>query len=127
MFQELLKKREEIYIGCYKTDRQPKLFPANHIFDENQSVKWNREQVELKNKNMLDDQKLERKMWLGKCKEVVNEILQKILEETNSNDVSCAEKLYNLAYQYAHNESIYVFNDYLNDLCDLVNMYMEVK
>ena len=127
MFLELLKKREEAYIECYKTDRKPKLFPGNYVFDENQSVKWNREQVEIKNQEMLAEHKLKRKLWIDKCKEVNDTILQKIIVETNTNNMQCAQELFQLASEYADDESIYVFNDYLNDLCALVNMYMEVK
>ena len=127
MFLELLKKREEAYAEFYKNDRQCKLYPADYIFDENQSVKWNREQVDLKNQEIKDTHIFKKKLLIEKTKEINNKILEKIISETNTNDIHCAQELFQLASQYADDESICVFNDYLNDLCDLVNMYMEAK
>lgn len=127
MFLELLKKREETYTEFYKNDKKCKLFPADYIFDENQSVKWNREQVELKNQEIKDTYVVEKKLLIKKTAEINNKIFEKIIAETNINNLKCAQNLFELASQYAEDESCQVFNDYLNDLCDLVNMYMEVK
>lgn len=127
MFQELLKEREEAYAEFYKNDKKCKLFPTDYIFDENQTVKWNREQVEIKNQEIKDTHIVKKKLLIEKTKEINNKILEKIITETNTNNLKCAQNLFELASQYAEDESIYVFNDYLNDLCDLVNMYVEVK
>lgn len=127
MFQELLKTREEAYVEFYKNDRQCKLYPVDYVFDENQSVKWNREQVELKNQEIKDIYIFKKKLLIEKTEEINNKILEKIIAETNTNNIQCAQELFQLANQYADGESIYVFNDYLNDLCDLVNLFLEVK
>ena len=127
MFLELLKRREECYTEFYKNDRKCKLFPIDYIFDENQSVKWNREQVELKNHEIKDTYTIEKKLWIEKTAEINNKILEKIIAETNTNNLNCAQELFQLASQYAEDESCYVFNEYLNDLCDLVNIFLEAK
>lgn len=127
MFLELLKKREECYSEFYKNDKKCKFFPIDYIFDENQSVKWNREQVTLKNQEIKDTHVIEKKLLIEKTKKVNDEIFKKIIVETNINDLNCAQELFQLASQYAEDESYYVLNDYLNDLCDLVNIFLEAK
>ena len=127
MFLELLKKREEAYVEFYKNDRQCKLYPVDYVFDENQSVKWNREQVELKNQEIKDTYIFKKKLLIEKTAEINNKILEKIIAETNTNSLKCAQNLFELANQYAEDESCQVFNDYLDDLCDLVNLFLEVK
>jgi hypothetical protein len=127
MFLELLKTREEYYAEFYKNDKKCKLFPTDYIFDENQTVKWNREQVEIKNQEIKDTYVVEKKLLIKKTAEINNKILEKIIAETNTNNLKCAQNLFELASQYAEDESCQVFNDYLNDLCDLVTLFLEVK
>lgn len=127
MFLELLKRRVESYTEFYKVSKKPKLFTADYVFDENQSVKWNKQQVEVRNKELSDQHTSQKNIWIKNAEEINKAILEKIMEETKVDNLKCAQSLFNLANEYADDESIYVFNDYLNDLCDLVNMYMEGK
>ena len=127
MFLELLKKREENYVESYKNDKQCKLYRVDYVFDENQSVKWNREQVEIKNQEIKDTHIIKKKLLIEKIKEINNKILEKIIAETNTNNMQCAQNLFQLAVQKTEDEAIDVLNEELNDLCDLVNMFLEAK
>lgn len=72
--------------------------PGNHIFDEDQSVKWNREQVELNN----------------------NLIIEKIQYEVGHRlSRKKAEAIWNRAYEDGHSFGFYEIRCRLSDLIDL--------
>lgn len=83
--------------------RRFKAYPDNHVFDENQTVKWNREKVKTEND--------ERQKTLEKLRKEVSELEAKrektLLEEASESygiPMNAIEKLWSKAYDEGHSE-----------------------
>lgn len=96
--------------------------PKGWIADENQSVKWNREQVELNNKNY---QKAVADLNTKKNKardDVLNDIYEYIQSEVgNSLTRKSAIKIWNYAYEIGHSCGITEIKIHLDEIIELVS------
>lgn len=99
-----------------------KKLPKGYIIDENQSVKWNRDQVELNNQNYL---KAVAELNTKKNKardDVLYDIYIKIQDEIGHGiSLNSAIKIWDYAYDQGHGCGIPDIMIYLNDLIDLVS------
>lgn len=99
----------------------------DHVFDENKSVKWNREQVEINNAAYraevarLNTEK-------NKAREdIINMIIEKIQSEVGmSLSKWKAKAIWELAYEERHSYDFYVVREYLFMLIDLAKILVEV-
>ncbi len=82
--------------------------PGNHIFDEDQSVKWNREQVELNNKK-YQSEVVRLNTEKNKARDsVYNLIIEKIQYEVGHRlSRKKAEAIWNRAYEDGHSFGFY--------------------
>lgn len=82
--------------------------PGNHIFDEDQSVKWNREQVELNNKK-YQSEVARLNTEKNKARDsVYNLIIEKIQYEVGHRlSRKKAEAIWNRAYEDGHSFGFY--------------------
>lgn len=94
--------------------------PGNHIFDEDQSVKWNREQVELNNKK-YQSEVARLNTEKNKARDFVyNLIIEKIQYEVGHRlSRKKAEAIWNRAYEDGHSFGFYEIRCRLSDLIDL--------
>ena len=94
--------------------------PGNHIFDEDQSVKWNREQVELNNKK-YQSEVARLNTEKNKARDsVYNLIIEKIQYEVGHRlSRKKAEAIWNRAYEDGHSFGFYEIRCRLSDLIDL--------
>lgn len=72
----IMRLDHEFYVGIHKK------FPADYVFDENQSVKWNREEVERKNKELQDEVVQAREMKCISHDNLEKEIIRYIMDES---------------------------------------------
>lgn len=100
--------------------------PNRWITDENQSVKWNREQVELNNQNY---QKAVAELNTKKNKardSVYEEIYEKIQDEVGHNlSRNSAIKIWSHAYDEGHGFGFLAIRSYLDELIDLVSEILD--
>lgn len=99
----------------YDTDR----VRADHVFDEDKSVKWNREQVKIHNDRVAE----EYKRRSHDEREMDNKLRQDTLDVINKSFGISADRagmLYEYCYDRYH-DCMDEFFDELWDLCDLVN------
>lgn len=96
--------------------------PKGWITDENQSVKWNREQVELNNRNY---QKAVADLNTKKNKardDVLNDIYKHIQYQVGYNlSLNSAIKIWNYAYKNGHGYGMSEIKCYLDEIVDLVS------
>lgn len=93
---------------------------ANHVFDENRSVKWNREQAEAN--NLRYQQEVARLNTLkNKCRDAIHEEIYKAIQDEVGHGLSRkkAMLLWNHAYERCHSYGIREVKSYLDELMEL--------
>lgn len=100
--------------------------PEGWITDENQTVKWNREQVELNNQN-YQKAVAELNTKKNKARDVVYEdIFKKIQDEVGHNlSRNSAIKIWSRAYDEGHSCGFHTIKCYLEELIDLVSEILD--
>lgn len=100
--------------------------PKGWITDENQTVKWNREQVELNNRNY---QKVVKELNTKKNKardKVLEEVYKKIQYEVGHNlSRNSAIEIWSRAYDEGHGCGFSTIKCYLEELIDLVSEILD--
>jgi len=94
--------------------------PNDYIFDEDQSVKWNREQVELNNKK-YQSEVARLNTEKNKARDSIRDlIIEKIQHEVGHRlSRKKAEAIWNCAYEYGHSFGFNEIRCRLSDLIDL--------
>lgn len=113
----------ELYNMADKYDRfscKPKLliYKNGYIFDEDKSVKWNREEVERRNNEYNEELKrlnTEKNAMLLKW---IDAVKLYIIEETKVKKTQ-ADKIYNYLYTEYHNYGLTEILRHLDDLLEL--------
>ena len=86
----------------YKEESKVRAYSPNHIFDENQSVKWNKEQVEIHNNEFVE----KRKEFQIKVEEDKKNLLLKTYEfyknEYKNDDPSMNIEFFNKVWEIAY-------------------------
>ncbi|MED0951494.1 hypothetical protein P4T70_25900 [Bacillus mobilis] len=96
-------------------------FSEKHVFDEEKSVKWNREEVERQNEQ-LKQRKTEWNSEKGRLNaKLQNDCIQILKEDYNMNEAQ-AEKLYGYVYQEKHS----YMNDFFIHLEEFAKVTKEI-
>lgn len=98
-----------------------KKVPLGYIFDEDKSVKWNREQVEINNKN-YHEEVIKLKSKRCECMAVVLDNIYTSIQEDMSCEISReqAKTIWDYAYDIGHSGGVYDIFSYLSDLMEFV-------
>lgn len=105
-----------------------KKVPLGYIFDEDKSVKWNIEQVEINNRNYyLEVMKL--KSERSDCMNVVLEDIYTVIQEDMSCEISHeqAKIIWGYAYDMGHSGGAYDIFSHLYDLMNFVESLLTNK
>lgn len=103
-------------------------YKVGHIFDENMSVKWNREKLEEENKKYNDEvARLNTEKNKGFCR--ANDLVyQKIREEVGHGlSEHAAAVIFNYAYESKHAYGFYAVRQELESLIELVSEILKEK
>lgn len=94
----------------------------DHIFDENKSVKWNREQVE-KNNQEYHDEVARLNTEKNKARDAIYESIYEMIQDDVGHGLSRkkAQAIWNLAYAQGHAFGFYNILSRLFDLMKLAN------
>lgn len=101
-------------------------YKAGHIFDENMSVKWNRDKLEEENKKYSDEvARLNTEKNKGFCR-VDDLVYQKIQEEVGHGlSEHAAAVIFNHAYENKHAYGFYAVRQELERLIELVSEILD--
>ena len=102
--------------------------PNGWITDENQSVKWNKEQVELNNQNYRKAV-AELNTKKNKMRDIVlNDIYERIQYQVGHNlSKKSAIKIWNYAYEIGHGFGLHEIKCHLDEIMDLVSEVLEIE
>jgi len=122
-WDEIQNEFDRVYgMSCKPSGLQK--YKAGHIFDENMSVKWNRDKLEEENKKFEDEVS---RLNTAKNKDLlaVHELVyQKIQDDVGHNlSRTAAEKIFNYAYDDKH---AYGFREVRWELERLVELVSEI-
>lgn len=99
-------------------------FKEGHVFDENQSVKWNREQVAIRNKEILEMKSASRKFNSLVCEMIEDVIKTEVFEYENLTQ-EAKDFLFYKAYEDGHSGGYYEVKNKLEEYLDLVTDFCE--
>lgn len=122
--------RDKILNKEYETDMEyPKesRFSSNHIFDEEQSVRWNREEVERRNAEIENKKDEYRKARGDKFDEFVKDVKDMLIEHYNINEnKEIADKIYNKGYEDGHSGGMYEILNIVEDYGDFAEDIIKI-
>lgn len=100
--------------------------PSNHIFDEEKSVKWNREQVDRNNTAYIKEVARLNTLRNKERDRIYEEIYTAIRQEVGHNlSRKKAIVIWNLAYEWGHSSGIGEICCYLDELIGLADELLE--
>lgn len=116
---------DKINNGKYFKIKQPNLYEEGHVFDENKSVKWNKEEVIRKNEQL----KKEFNNAEMKREDFQYDVVKYILNDYKiNNNENIANMVYNMAYEFGHSSG---YREILNETIDFAifaeNIVTEIK
>ena len=114
---------DKINNGKYVKNKQANLYEEGHVFDENKSVKWNKEKVIRKN------EQLKKEFNNAKVENFKNDVIEYILNNYEiNNNRNIANMVYNMAYEFGHSSG---YREILNETIDFAsfaeNIATEIK
>lgn len=104
-------------------------FKEGHIFDEDKSVKWNREEVIRKNQEYEADTQKIKQVRKEAIDEAERKLQKFLIEEYEYFNLSSKQiqKLYNYAYEEYHSYGLSEILIHLDELVDLVSEVITLK
>ena len=99
---------------------------ADHVFDENQSVLWNRQQVEDNNRRFHEEvPRLNTEK--NKRRDAIHERIYKVIQDEVGHSLSRkkAMALWNLAYEKGHAYGIQEIKAHLDELMELAVLLLD--
>lgn len=102
--------------------------PLGYIFDEDKSVRWNRQQVEINNRNYYEEV-IKLKSKRSDCMNAVLEDIHTAIQEDMSCDISReqAKTIWGYAYDIGHSGGVYDIFSHLYDLMNFVESLLTNK
>lgn len=129
-FERVLEKVKNNEYECHDDYKVVAKFEGSHIFDENMSVKWNREEVERQNKK-IDRARYQHNKNIQNCfKNFQNDLADAIIEEYGFNKQE-ADKIVAIAYErehsYGYTDVVYCAMSISENYADLLSVHGEEK
>ena len=123
MFRGTLNELVKAESAYSKSFRRPTLYPDNYVFDENKSVKWNRDKVEQTNQSLLDNHNKSSVETIDKLQKVRDKLYDMIQKELAKNvSRSTLEKIFTYVDMNNDGESELVVSSALEETIELINL-----
>ena len=96
-----------------------KKYDESHIFDEEQSVRWNREQVQIRNAELMAESNRISEIKRNAIKEATEDVINYLHQETKT-PVNILRKLFDyVRYDILDNYSIEGHIETVEEICDI--------
>ena len=96
-----------------------KKYDESHIFDEEQSVRWNREQVKIKNEELMTESNRISEIKRNAIKEATEDVINYLHQETNT-PVHILRKLFDyVRYDLLDGHTIESHIEVIEEICDI--------
>lgn len=116
------KEIENLYKGQALLRQKSQEMHATTCIDEERSVRWNREEIERRRKD-IDDKIAQTNTKIGACTADINQaIIEYIMQEYHMNEKQ-AQFLFNSAYEDSHSAGYYAVAERTDELAKLVDEY----
>ena len=131
MITDILNRHGEDLYDAIHFSTKPRgmeLYSDGYIFDENQSVKWNREQVKIKNAEYETEQKRLEKKQDDAIQEVRDDMAKSILDDYYEDDLGLTLSEIQLAVDHAVNtKGIWEMDDIFNHVAQYLQFLIDYK
>lgn len=139
-YVELIRSNSNLFFGTFKnysseelikiiTENsyfKEKLLPSNHIEDEEQSVRWNREYVEEFNKN-VKERKLKHTKFINLLNDIYEDTFINESIEDNSLFKDIPKEVFKILYRKAYEDGhSYGFNEVRNYFYDELSTFEDI-
>lgn len=139
-YVELIRSNSNLFFGTFKnysseelikiiTENsyfREKLLPSNHIEDEEQSVRWNREYVEEFNKN-VKERKLKHTKFINLLNDIYEDTFINESIEDNSLFKDIPKEVFKILYRKAYEDGhSYGFNEVRNYFYDELSTFEDI-
>lgn len=139
-YVELIRSNSNLFFGTFKnysseqlikiiTENsyfREKLLPSNHIEDEEQSVRWNREYVEEFNKN-VKERKLKHTKFINLLNDIYEDTFINESIEDNSIYKDIPKEVFKILYRKAYEDGhSYGFNEVRNYFYDELSTFEDI-
>ena len=118
-YQDIYDALEEGYYNANAQKPKFERYAENHIFDENMSVKWNREEAVRRNQAYKDALNAYYAIQNEKDKEFQEDLVSAIMNYTGFS-YEKAEMIYSKAYDRGHSNGYYEVLNYAEEIADFV-------
>ena len=121
IFDPFYNERDAVIEGFHAALSLPrssnkKPYASNHIFDEDQSVKWNREEVERQNATIEQEDRELHEAYYKATADAQAQIIKYLVKEYSNISEDKIEKIYQLAYRDVFDNNYRM--DYTLDYCE---------
>lgn len=118
MYEKVIKQFNDVY---FNESPKKKTYPLSHIFDEEKSVKWNREEVLRVNEEITEHNSKTREQRFKALNEAHNNIIKYLQNEYFTLPRKKIENLYHHIY-----EEIFRDNYRIKDVIDKVEEILDI-
>lgn len=122
VLSEILRELDNVYAMSCKPDF--KRMNNNTIIDEDKSVRWNKEQIEINHKKYDDEVKRLQTIRNKRRDEVEESVYNYIISSCKNIDRRKAIKIWQIAYSKGHSYGAYSIEQELEEIIDIVNTIM---
>lgn len=125
--EKILERIKEGYYNSTVEYPKSTRYRENHVFNEDKSVKWNREEVVRKNAE-IDKLKADyRDSVNAGIEKFENDVIDYLMNNNSFKNKKIAEKIYFKAYESSHSGGLSEVLNKADDLGDFVYDIIEIK
>ena len=121
MYENIIKQFNDVY---FNEPPKKKAYPLNHIFDEEQSVKWNKEEVLRINDEIKEHNSKIREQRFKALAEAHNNIINYLQNEYFTLSRKKIENLYHHIYEKIF-EDDYRIQDVIDEVEEILDIFSE--
>ena len=120
-FDPFYNERDEVVEAFSRAVNLPRrsdksTYAANHIFDEDQSVKWNREEVERQNARIAQETQELQDAYYDAIRNAESDIVRYLVKEYSNISEDKIKKVFQIAYREVYDNNYRM--DYTLDYCE---------